>query len=91
MGFVMFTKYFTRVQRAIRTSAETHPLRVLLAIIGQELLFGDVDDIHDQSVFTKNMGSLFYNPLDNLIGAMTPHGAEAVLHVMSGINPIADK
>lgn len=91
MGFVMFTKYFTRVQRAIRTSAETHPLRVLLAIVGQELLFGDVDDIHDQSVFTKNIGSLFYNPLDNLIGAMTPHGAEAVLQVMSGINPIADK
>ena len=91
MGFVMFTKYFTRIQRAIRVNAESKPLRVLLAIIGQELLTGDVDDITDQSIFTKNLGNLFYNPLDNLLGAMTPHGAEAILHVMSGINPVSDK
>lgn len=85
MGFMMFTKYFTRIQRAIRESAETHPLRVLLAIIGQELLTGDIEDVTDQSIFTKNLGNLFYSPLENLLGAMHPHGLEAVQAVMKGV------
>ena len=82
MGFVMFTKYFTRIQRAIKENVETHPLRVLLAIIGQEYLFGDVEDITNQSVFTKDLGNIVYNPLDTMLGAMHPHGAEAVASVM---------
>ena len=85
MGFMMFTKYFTRIQRAIRDSAETHPLRMLLAVIGQELVTGDIEDITNQSIFTKNLGNLFYSPLENLLGATHPHGAEAVLAVMKGV------
>lgn len=85
MGLVMFTKYFTRIQRVIRDSAETHPLRMMLAIIGQDLLTGDVEDITDQSIFTKNMGNIFYSPLDVFLGATHPHGIEAVQAVMKGL------
>ena len=81
----MFTKYFTRIQRAIRDSAETHPLRMLLAVIGQELVTGDIEDITNQSIFTKNLGNLFYSPLENLLGATHPHGLEAVQAVMKGV------
>lgn len=85
MGLVMFTKYFTRVQRVIKTSAETHPLRMLLAILGQEMITGDIEDITNQSIFAKNLGTIVYSPLDVLIGATHPHGLEAVAAVVKGV------
>lgn len=82
MGFIMFTKYFVRIQKAIKEHASTHPLKVVAAILGQELVIGDVDDITDQSLLQKDLGVLFYNPIDQLIRAATPSGIEAISSVM---------
>lgn len=83
MGFVMFTKYFTRIQKAIKEQGRKNPLKVLFALLGQEFVIGDVEDIYDQSVFTKNVGNMLYNPLDNLVRAVTPSGAEAIQYTWS--------
>jgi len=84
MGFMMFTKYFTRVQRVLRDYGKTHPSKVLLAVLGQEYLLGDIDDITDQSILTKDMGNLFYNPFDNLMRVITPSTLEAVDWAING-------
>lgn len=78
MGFIMFTKYFTRIQKVLKATGKKHPMKVLMAILGQEYLLGDVEDVYDQSIVTKDLSNLFYNPLDTLLRAITPSGAEAV-------------
>ena len=78
MGFIMFTKYFTRIQKVLKSTAKKHPMKVLMAIIGQEWVTGDIEDVYDQSIVTKDLGNIFYNPLDTFIRAITPSGAEAV-------------
>jgi len=78
MGFVMFTKYFTRIQRVLRDYGKNHPAKLLLSILGQDYVLGDIDSIDDQSIFSKDMGNLFYNPTDNLMRVITPTSAEAV-------------
>lgn len=84
MGFVMFTKYFTRIQRVIRDYGKNHPSKVLLAVLVQEYLLGDIDDITDQSPLTKDMGNLFYNPFDNMMRVFTPSTIEAVDWAVNG-------
>lgn len=72
MGFVMFTKYFTRIQKAIKAQARNHPLKLILALVAQEWVIGDVDDITDQSVLTKDIGNIFYSPFDTFMRTITP-------------------
>lgn len=78
MGFVMFTKYFTRIQRVIRDYSKNHPSKLFLAFLGQEYLVGDLDDITDQSIFTKDVSNLGYSSLENLMRVLTPSSLEAV-------------
>ena len=82
MGLVMFTKYFTRIQKAIKQHFKDHPVLEMLMLAGHEMVLPDVNEIHDQSLFVKNYGSLFYNPLENLIRAVTPTGAEVVSEIL---------
>lgn len=72
MGFVMFTKYFTRIQKAIKYQFKEHPLTVLGAILAQEWVIGNIDDITDQSIIRKDIGNIFYTPMDTLGMALTP-------------------
>jgi hypothetical protein len=83
-GFVMFTKYFTRIQRVLFRYGKTDPLKVLLSILGQDYVFGEIDTIDDQSLLVKDMGNLFYNPFDNLMRVITPSSVEAVDWVLNG-------
>ena len=83
MGFVMFTKYFTRIQKAIKEQGKKNPLKVLFAILGQEFVLGDVEDIYDQSILSKDPTNMFYNPVDTFLRAITPSGAEAVSYAWS--------
>lgn len=76
MGFVMFTKYFTRIQKAIRDYGTTHPLKALLFITGQYAYIGDVGDITDQSLLVKDLSILFYNPFEAPLNVITPSGYE---------------
>lgn len=78
MGFVMFTKYFTRIQKAIKYQARKHPLTVIAALLAQEWVIGDVDDITDQSMFTKDLGNIFYSPMDSFMRAATPMWDDAI-------------
>lgn len=71
MGFVMFTKYFTRIQKAIGHAAKNNPIGVALSIAGQEALF-DIPDPTDSYFMFKDLGNLFYSPVDTAIGAATP-------------------
>lgn len=78
MGLVMFTKYFTRIQKAIRNHVRTHPMKVIGAILAQEFVLGDIDDFTDQSMLTKDITNLAYNPMDTLIRAITPQWGNAL-------------
>lgn len=84
MGFIMFTKYFTRIQKVIHRYGKEHPIKVLLSIIGQNFLLGDLDTFDDQSIFVKDMGNLFYNPWDNMMRVFTPTSLEAVDWIVNG-------
>lgn len=76
IGLVMFTKYFQRIQRVINQTGSKHPLHFLLAILGQEFITGDLDEISDQSMFVKDMSNMMYNPLDHVMRAITPTAFE---------------
>jgi hypothetical protein len=86
MGFVMFTKYFVRIQRVIRDYGKNHPAKVLLAFLGQEYVIGDIDDPIDQSALTKDIGNMVYNPADNLLRVFTPSTLEAVDWTLSRLS-----
>lgn len=53
MGFIMFTKYFKRIQKVIASTSQKHPLNVAMLLLGEATL-GDVDTIYDQTLFTKS-------------------------------------
>lgn len=71
MGFVMFTKYFTRIQRALGHLAKANPVGLGLTLVGQEALF-DVPDPTDSYFLFKDVGNIFNSPIDSLVGAATP-------------------
>ena len=75
MGLVMFTKYLVRIQRVIRKSVIDHPISFLLAVFGQAAIM-DIDDVHDQSLFTKDLTNIFYGPIETLIRALYPSGLD---------------
>ena len=41
-------------------------------------MIGDVDDITDQSMFTKDLGNIFYSPMDSFMRAATPMWDDAI-------------
>lgn len=84
MGFIMFTKYFTRIQRVLLRYGKEHPAKLFLSILAQDLVLGDLDTFDDQSIFVKDMGNLFYNPWDNMMRVFTPTSLEAVDWVVNG-------
>ena len=75
MGLVMFTKYFVRIQRVIRKGVVDHPISFLLAVLGQAAIM-DIDDVHDQSLFTKDLTNIFHGPIDVLTKALYPTGLD---------------
>lgn len=82
MGLVMFTKYFKRIQRTLRTTAKDKPVSLLLALLGQEFIFGDIADVTDQSLLSKNYGAILQNPMDHIMRAITPSAVEGVFSVL---------
>ena len=71
MGAVMFTKYFTNIQKAIGELVEGHPISFVLFMLGQGLLF-DVPDITDSSIVTKDLTNLFYSPVEGAMNSVLP-------------------
>lgn len=63
MGFVMFTKFFFRIQAVIFHLAKERPGSLLASLVGQGII-GDVSDITDSAIVTGLAGRLNVNPLD---------------------------
>lgn len=80
MGLVMFTKYFTRIQKALKEAGKGHPLKLALALIGQEIVV-DVDDVTDQSIFVADPTKVFYSPWDVVTNVVTPGSYEVMSDV----------
>jgi hypothetical protein len=78
MGLLMFTKYFKRTQRALQYLIEKKPVSFIASIIGQEFL-GDIPDVSEQSIWTKNYSGLVHNPIENLQNAITPSTLQVLL------------
>jgi len=85
MGLVMFTKFFLRIQKVLKNAAKGHPVEFLTSILAQEMLDMDVEDVTDQSIFTKNYGAIWHWPHENLMEAMTPQGPEFVDDVLNRV------
>ena len=83
MGFVMFTKYYVRIQRAIGTIARGNPVSGLAAIIGLDMAIGDVPMPTDSSFLVKSPLEMFYTPWDVLTGAVTPGSYRMYEHLAS--------
>ena len=71
MGFVMFTKYATRIQSVITKGLVENPVGVLFFLLGQNFLV-DTENILDQNVVDKNLLALVQNPAENLVYAGIP-------------------
>ena len=71
MGFVMFTKFTVRIQKAIKQLAAGNPVHSMATLLLQEVI-GDMDDVTDQTIFTKNFGAMLGDPMGDLAHVFTP-------------------
>ncbi len=74
MGLVMFTKYALRIQKVWKDGIAKHPLRFMLAAVGQEIAGLNLDDIADKSMLDRGPGGLLFTPefSDTIYGAVVP-------------------
>jgi hypothetical protein len=77
MGFVMFTKYAKRIQRAIVRSGKEKPVNIILSAILQEA-FLDVDDIWDQHPLVRSYTNYDQDMLEHVTRALMPSTLQAV-------------
>lgn len=71
-GFVQFSRYFTRVQRVIFSKLLfKRPISSLMILMPQAFI-GDISDIFDGNVFSKNYDTLFTNPYELAKEAVSP-------------------
>jgi hypothetical protein len=80
MGIVMFTKYFTRIQRFIGESVREHPVRVAVGLLTLGAVAPGVPTPWDASVLDKDIFSVVQNPINTLGNVLTP----GLLHATSG-------
>jgi hypothetical protein len=53
-----------------------------ISFLGQEFIGIDIDDVTDQSLFTKEWSNIWYDPVDNLMRAITPTLGEVAFDVV---------
>jgi len=75
MGFVMFTKYFMRIQRAIGQQFVDNPLYLLMSLLGQTMLY-DIDSIDDQHLLVKDLDYVWKNPIEHIERLIMPTAFE---------------
>ncbi|OCR88044.1 hypothetical protein CFT13S00388_02425 [Campylobacter fetus subsp. testudinum] len=76
LGLVMFSKFFSRIQRVLKDDLfMDHPVRSMGMILAQRALDIDLSDPFDASVLDKNWGTLFSDPITNLWEAANPMSA----------------
>jgi len=74
VGLIMFTKYAIRIQKVWKDGIAKHPLRFMMAAIGQEIAYLDIDDITDKAITDQSLSDFFFMPesTDNIERAMVP-------------------
>jgi hypothetical protein len=70
LGFLMFTKFFFRIQPIIAKQAIKHPKQFLLMLLSQGLL-GDVEDISDSVLSVTHLINKLNNPLGTIMDIPT--------------------
>jgi hypothetical protein len=79
MGLFMFTKYYTRIQRTIRTTGLKHPVRMLLILYLQSHFMDGLDYITDSSFIHKSPFDLMPTIPDIVENAFMPTLAELII------------
>lgn len=77
VGVLMFTKFTVGMQRVLRQIASEKPLNVGLTAVSQGM-FGDVDDVLDQSFMTKSWYGVTPKYTDLIGNVFTPTALEAL-------------
>lgn len=62
-GLVMFSKYYTRLQRVLTNISMNHPVRSAIGL-AMTLLPGNISDPFDGSLMTKDLSNTFMMPLE---------------------------
>jgi hypothetical protein len=67
MGFLMFTKYYMRIQKPLVRMVGENPARFMMMLMAQSFLGFSAPS--DSSFLTNNPLSRFVNPLNTIVGA----------------------
>ncbi len=78
IGLLMFTKYFKRTQRSLQYLVEKKPVSFMYSMLLQEFT-GNIPDIGEQNLLSKNYMGMVHNPIENLTNAVVPSSIELVL------------
>lgn len=78
MGLVMYTKFAKRIQSVIAHLIKGNPFG-LLVNMGINCGIGNLDDIVEQHLLTKDISALFHTPLENTINAAIPFAGHVFL------------
>lgn len=89
MGFMMFSKWFFNIHRAIRHLYRKHPLKALISLIGQEAVLDlDIETVEDNHMgvrmwnddsWDKWFGVSLRNPLDHIEKILMPSSVEMLM------------
>ena len=72
-GLVMFSKYFTRIQRTISRLAKDKPMTVLMTVGLMDGLYGGLPDPTDSSIYRKDLLSITHlNPFSHIENFLEP-------------------
>lgn len=73
-GFVMFSKYATRIQKVIFNDlARERPFRTLALLLGQTVSGINIEDSMDNTIFDRDFTNLMSSPFSNIYNAyLTP-------------------
>lgn len=92
MGFIMFTKFWMRIQKVVKKAFEGHPTQAMLGIFAQWALV-DEDDIMDHSMLTYDETIMIKNPIqmaeDTFIAE--PHLFQFPHNLYEGVKSIGGK
>jgi hypothetical protein len=72
LGAVMFTRYYSRIQRFITGSFVDHPFRVFAGVMTLGFLMPQIANPWESSVLQGGVFTVFKSPVDNVITAGTP-------------------
>ena len=77
VGLMMFTKFFFRIQKVLKNLTLKRPTDVL-ALLATQWVLGDLSDVFEYNIISKNYGTLFHSPFDIVSDLIKPWGLDFV-------------